>query len=83
VKPSRPGAFVELRLFKASKTSSLGGIEHKKIFSSLVLIGVNKSSISAAIGEFEELNRLAKCEVKELPISSLEGTQIPESSLRN
>jgi tetrahydromethanopterin S-methyltransferase subunit G len=34
MKPSRPRVFVEPRLFRASKTSSLEGIEHKKTFSS-------------------------------------------------
>jgi hypothetical protein len=82
VKPSGLGAFMEPRLFKASKIYSLDGIEHRKIFSSSIIIGVNKSSISASIGEFEEVNRLAKCEVKEPPILFLEDTQTPESSLR-
>jgi hypothetical protein len=34
MKPSRPRVFVELKLFRASKTSSPEGIEHKKTFSS-------------------------------------------------
>ena len=77
MKPSGPRAFVEPRQFRALKISSSYGIEHRKTFSSSVMIGVNKSSISASIGEFEEVNRLAKCEVKEPPIFALEDTQIP------
>jgi hypothetical protein len=82
VNTSKLGALVEPRLFRALKTSSSEGIEHKKMLSSSVMIGVNKSNISASIGEFKEVSKLVKCEVKEPPIFALNDTQIPDSSLR-
>ena len=46
------------------------------------MIGENKSSNLASIGEFKEVKRLEKWAVKFLPIYALEETQSLESSLR-
>jgi hypothetical protein len=60
VKPSGLGAFVEPRLSKASKISSSTGMELRRAFSSSVMIGENRFSISGSIGGFVEVKMFVK-----------------------
>jgi hypothetical protein len=47
-------------LARASEISSLAGGVHRKAFSSSVMMGENRSSISFSMRGFEEVKRLVK-----------------------
>jgi hypothetical protein len=82
VKPSGPVAFVELRLANASKISSSVGMELRRSFSSSVMMGGNRFCILGSIEGLVEVKIFVKWAEKWSPISVLEDTQTPESSLR-